>query len=544
MAVTGGAGSPLDPERIKRGESLYRTLGCVQCHAPTIPGSFAGASPLVELDPSAGCLAETPPDTAPRFPLSAAEREALRGVVARAGDLEAPLSSAVKVAHALERVGCVACHARDGRGGPTDATNALFTGDEHAELGDQARIPPKLDQAGDKFRPEALERILATGEKIRPYMNTRMPIFDAAALGSLAADLREADRVPGHKVEPPFSEESADTGRMLVGTTGVACIQCHTVNGKRSLGVPAVDLATMHRRLQPGWFLEFVAAPSSFTPMTRMMQFWLPGQRIFPQYAGGEPRKQQEAIWNYLSLGGSMPLPAGIQLSEGEYDLIPTGDPIVFGTFFRDASARTFCVGHPELVHAAFDAEHTRLVKAWRGEFMEASGTWHARAGALEDPASADAITFPAGPAFAVLASRDAPWPEPAANSWTFRGTSRDAERRPAFTIARDGVTVSESPKPAMRRGGVALRREIVATAAEDRSDVWMLAAAGARIEPVEGSPGTFLVDLSRRVSVDGARPIVRDGPGGRELLVPVDFKYVEGSQVPYRAAFAVEVSW
>jgi hypothetical protein len=153
VAVTGDSASPLDPERIRRGESLYRTLGCTQCHAPTSPGAFAGAAPLVELDPSAGCLAEAPPDAAPRFPLSAAEREALRGVVARAGDLEAPLAAATKVAHAMERVGCVACHARDGRGGPTDATNALFTGDEHAELGDQARIPPKLDKAATSSAP-------------------------------------------------------------------------------------------------------------------------------------------------------------------------------------------------------------------------------------------------------------------------------------------------------------------------------------------------------------------------------------------------------
>ena len=544
VLVTGGGSEVLDAARAARGAELYTSLGCVQCHDGGTPSAFAGAAPLLGLDATRGCLADPVPDAAPRFVLNSAEGTTLREVVSRARDLQAPLGAAAKVSHAMERLDCYACHSRDGRGGPTDLTNPLFTGDEHAELGDQGRIPPRLDGAGDKFRPDALVRILETGEKVRPYMNTRMPVFDPAALGPLASNFRAADHVPGHELEPAFSEESADTGRLLVGTTGVACIQCHTVSGKKSLGVPAVDLPSMHRRLQPGWFLAFLNQPSAFTPLTRMMQFWLPGERIFPQYAGGDARKQQEAIWNYLSLGGSMPLPAGIQLAEGEYDLVPGSEPIVFGTFLRDASARTFCVGYPELVHAAYDAENMRLAKAWRGDFIEASGTWHARAGALQDPAPKDVITFPPGPAFAILASRDSAWPDPPANAWKFRGTSRDAERRPSFAIARDDVRIAESPQPAVRRGGAGLRRTIAATAAADRGDVWMRVATGAKIEPATDAADTFVVENATRIRIEGAKGFVRDGSGDRELLVPVDFKYVEGADAPYRAAFAVEVSW
>jgi hypothetical protein len=71
-----------------------------------------------------------------------------------------------------------------------------------------------------------------------------------------------------------------------------------------------------------------------------------------------------------------------------------------------------------------------------------------------------------------------------------------------------------------------------------------MRVATGAKIEPATDAADTFVVENATRIRIEGAKGFVRDGSGGRELLVPVDFKYVEGADAPYRAAFAVEVSW
>ena len=85
----------------------------------------------------------------------------------------------------------------------------------------------------------------------------------------------------------------------------------------------------------------------------------------------------------------------------GEYALVPGERPIVFGTFMRGVSPRTIAVGLPENVHYAYDAENGRLARAWRGEFMDARGTWHGRAGQLEQPDGSSVIDFPDGPVIA-----------------------------------------------------------------------------------------------------------------------------------------------
>ena len=128
-----------------------------------------------------------------------------------------------------------------------------------------------------------------------------------------------------------------------------------------SLGVPAVDLAVMRDRLRPGWFLAFIEHPESFSPGTRMTRFWMPGLPIFPAILGGDPVRQREAVWNYLSMGTSMTPPAGLRMSDSDWELTPVLEPMLFATFMRGVSPRTLCVGYTDLVHVAYDAEHARL---------------------------------------------------------------------------------------------------------------------------------------------------------------------------------------
>lgn len=529
----------IDAQRAARGGEHFKSLGCIRCHADAPPSE----KPFDSLDPNRGCLASDMPAGAPSYALSDAERTSLRELVGHASALGTPLEPKDAVTHAMQRLGCVACHVR-GELGPPRERDAIFTADGSAELGDQGRLPPRLDGVGDKLRPEALAAQLDEGTKIRPYMRTRMPRFGGDALKGLATAFVAADHDRQHDLTIPFSPESAIAGRTLVGSGGVSCITCHTVNGRASLGVPAVDLGTMNARLRPGWFVAFLENPPAFSPGTRMTRFWLPNERIFPQVCGGDALKQRGAIWNYLSLRDAMPTPPGLAVTAGEYELVPGATPILFGTFMRDVSPRTVCVGYPDLVHVAFDAQHGRLAKAWRGAFMNAKGTWDGRAGQLESPLSKSTIDLPPGPAFAVLSGREVEWPS---GGIVYRGMSLDAERRPAFalTLAPDDVAVNERPMPVLRPGGAWLRRAIEATANEDRTDVYMLAASGRTIEPlVELGRGGFLVDGAVRVATDADGAFVRRAGDHMELLIPIDFKYVEGAAPQYRASFAVDMDW
>lgn len=522
----------LDNERAARGGAAFAAHGCAQCHM----GVPAKAKPLAELDPEKGCLAVAAPAGAPRFAFDDAARTSVRDVVAHASSLSSPLKPAFVVEHAMLRLNCVACHAR-GDLKPPREHDAFFVADGSAELGDQGRLPPSLNGVGDKFRPMALASQLADGTKVRPYMRTRMPSFGDAAIGDLASTFVKADLNPKHDGEVAFTAESSMAGRMLAGSTGVSCITCHTCNGRPSLGVPAIDLASMHERLRPGWFLAFLENPSEFTPGTRMMRFWLPNEKIFSEYCGGNAVKQREAIWNYLSLGDAMPLPPGLQSIAGQYELSPATEPIVFGTFMRDVSPRTICVGYPEFVHVAFDAQAGRLAKAWRGQFIDARGTWDGRAGQLESPLGKSVLEMADGPSFALLAARDQPWPS---TPNAYRGMTRDAARRPGFALGVGDLTVVERPMPVLKSGGAWLRRAVEASATEDRTDLYVRAAVGRTIER-EGD--AFLV-AGKRIVIDTPGAFVRTSGDLSELLVPVDFKYVEGSVPPYRATINIDVDW
>ncbi|MBL9118729.1 MAG: hypothetical protein JNL80_02300, partial [Phycisphaerae bacterium] len=196
------------PEAAKRGEALFSSSGCASCHAaPTTT-----APKFADLDATAGCLADPPNAAALDFGLDGPSRQLLRDVVDHRRDLTLALPPTKVVEHSLQRMGCMLCHQRNGEGGPNALNAESFVADGSAELGDQGRLPPRLDGVGDKFRPEALARVLASGEKVRPYMLTRMPVFGESAVDGLAAAFTAADRIPAHDAAPTFSVESAQAG--------------------------------------------------------------------------------------------------------------------------------------------------------------------------------------------------------------------------------------------------------------------------------------------------------------------------------------------
>ena len=77
--------------------------------------------------------------------------------------------------------------------------------------------------------------------------------------------------------------------------------------------MPAPDLGTAGERLTFTWFHELLVDPAHINPNTRMPGFWPKGDAAFKNIAGGTEEGQISALWNYLSLGKSMALPARIE---------------------------------------------------------------------------------------------------------------------------------------------------------------------------------------------------------------------------------------
>jgi hypothetical protein len=335
-----------------------------------------------------------------------------------------------------------------------------------------------------------------------------MPQYGARNVAQLGALFEAVDGSAQDRAGPAFTPERAELGRQLAGAGGLACIQCHVFEGVKSLGIPAVDLAHVARRIKPAWFERLLLDPKSLGMNTRMPIFWdAQGVSAARAILGGDPRQQAEALWSYVSLGRSMPLPDGLVVPDSEFELTPTSEPILCGVFLKDASPRTLLVGTPELVHWAFDLENSRLVCAWRGRFFNAKGTWNGRAGALEWPASDELLEFPRAPALAFLAAGDAPWPAEIGRAAGFHrlGTRYDARKLPTFRYRLGEVEVAESCLPWVQSGAPGLKRRFELRAPGPVDDLYLCADAHGvqrrRVEFERAADGSYAAQLEVEVS-------------------------------------------
>jgi hypothetical protein len=71
------------------------------------------------------------------------------------------------------------------RGGPEGLRREYFTSFGEVDLGDEGRIPPHLNAVGSKLQAGWIKTVIERGEKIRPYMATRMPKFGLTNAGKL-----------------------------------------------------------------------------------------------------------------------------------------------------------------------------------------------------------------------------------------------------------------------------------------------------------------------------------------------------------------------
>jgi mono/diheme cytochrome c family protein len=455
----------LDASANRRGGALVQARNCEACHQVEGQAETEFAKPFAALTAAAsGCLDASPSSEVPNYRFDASQRELLVNLLRNRSDLEKPRSAHEEVFVRMNQHQCTNCHARDQVGAPSAAVLASFVGAE--DLGEEGRVPPELSDVGAKLREGVLGHAIAHGQQYRPSLKARMPAFrdvDQRLSWDLTAALREVDRVAQPRIEPVFEPAEAKLGHQLSGIAGgLACIACHGSGGNPSIGVQGPQLSDMAGRLEYDWYARWMSDPTKMRPGTRMLNVFGSGKSPITAVHDGDATQQIEAIWQYLSLGDSMPLPAGLVTDRSSYELSPAELPLYFGTFYKDASARVMTVGFPERVSAAFDLHNARWVEVWRGDFMNAKGTWDGRAGQLETAGGSDVLVMPSGPSVAVGVG-EGDWPAADKSTIKMIGHDRNALGQPTFRYAlrASGIEVADGLTPVLAAGGSDLIRRI-----------------------------------------------------------------------------------
>ena len=536
MAPLGSGSFQVDAAKAAAGKRKFQTLGCASCHQIDEAPSVFSAKPLEELDlrRDDGCLSAKVRQGLPDYQLDEAQRRQMLAALEARRQLDQARPAEEQVKKTLAVFNCYACHRRGGVGGP-DAEFAAkyFHSIGDIDLGEEAKVPPSLDFVGAKLKPAAIQSILNSQalHVRRIHMKTRMPNFGLENLSAFVRCIGPADGHPEPDPDdPPFLESDARIGRDFVGTkigAGLACVTCHRIAGQNSLAIQGIDLATTYDRIQFGWFEQFMLHPARFKPGTRMPQFWFGGQSPFPDILGGDAKRQIRAIWSYLSLKNSLPLPEGI-VPEGSIamEIVPANTPIVHRTFMQDVGPRAILAGFPEKLSVAFDANIVRLAKVWRGRFFDHSGVESGRTDKFLGPLGEDVLDLPTGPAFARLDSPQDSWPIAEKTSrdvgGRFLGYRLGTDRRPTFRYRLGSSTIEEKAEPILRPGGAVLKRSFqIRGGAADA--LHFLAAQGASI--ADQGAGSYEVNGAVRVQLKvspEAAPFIREDGGKRQLLVPI----------------------
>lgn len=538
----------VDPGKAEMGKQMFSMLRCVSCHQMEGLRPMRPARTLARIDVDApdGCPSPGVRKGLPNYRLTDGQRAAIRQALADRASLAEPLKPAQAIVRTMATMNCYACHERDGAGGPDEKRRALFTTNIEIDLGDEGRLPPTLSGVGAKLKQQAMVGILTRGEHhIRYFMSTRMPRFQAVLAAPLIEAFVAEDRKSDARPAPEFSEMGVKDGHQLVGIglNTLGCVNCHNANGGKAAGIPGIDLATVHERLTPGWFHSYLLNPLAYKKETRMPTFWPDGKSLIKDVAGGNTDRQIDAIWTYLSLGKSMPLPEGVLIEGGVgEELTPMGEPIVHRTFMKGVGPRSILVGFPERVHVAFDANVMRLAKLWRGRFFDGSGVSSGRTDKFFDPLGDDVLDLPAGPALAFLNNDNSPWPTAEMNDRNIGGRFRgyrleSSTRQPLFRYDLDDVSVEERIEPVLRAGGASIARHFELRAGVPARGLHFLAAAGGTI--VKQSDGSWLIDgkVTIILSGDVSNVNVRGGNSGRELVFQPEFKAGASN-------FKVDIQW
>ena len=431
--ATARAALKIPKQGVEKGRVVFEKMNCVACHTSGSAGAAVrkpAAKPMSELNAQAGCLANKQASGTPRFDLNDLQKRALKlALAAIQKEDAAKLTAQEKIDWQMSRLNCYACHDRDSKGGPEDPRAQFFgVNDPTAEsLGQLAHLPPTLDKVGRKLTRGWFEKILwGKDGSVRPYMDTRMPNFGREHTEMLISAFNQADQLD-KPVEIDVSglgkHHRAELGRQLLGAKGLACVACHGLKDRKSLGPPVIRLTHTVERLQPEYFKELLLNP----------QVTQPGTVMPPMFVGRKKADQEiESLWTYLREVEGQPLPEGLMSAE-DFELKPDVEKrvIVFRSFIEGVSTHAIGVGFPGGLNAAFDAKTSRWALIWKGRFLDAMSNWQERAMTPIKPLGTDAKELPA-----------------ATGERVFGGYTLSKDGVPTFLYRQEGQQVEDTLRP------------------------------------------------------------------------------------------------
>ena len=421
------------PEQgVEKGRSVFVEMNCVACHQ--VGGNDVAVSapskPMIGLSLDHGCLANKQPTGVPRLDLSELQKRAIKLALAVIQKEQAPPQTAQeKIDWQMSRLNCYACHDRESKGGPEDPRAQYFgVNDPGAEsLGELAHLPPSLDKVGRKLTQGWFEKVLwGKDGSVRPYMETRMPNFGKEQTQMLIGWMNEADVADKPVVIDTSGlakHHRAELGRQLLGAKGLACVACHGLKDRKSLGPPVVRLTNTVERLKPEYFKELLLDPQATQPGTVMPPMFLTRKKA---------NEEIESIWTYLREVDGQPLPEGLMSAE-DFELKPSkeGKVIVFRSFIEGVGTHAIGVGFPEGVNAVFDAKTSRWALMWKGRFLDAMSNWQDRAMPAIKPLGTEVKELPAANGVRV-----------------FGGYKLDSKGVPTFLYQEDGKQIEDTLRP------------------------------------------------------------------------------------------------
>lgn len=515
-----------NPSLVEKGQKLFASLGCAACHQlDGIDGNIAStlqAPNLETLRPSEGCLAESVPRGLADYELNSMQRNTLKAALDSLNSNPSKLSDDEFVHATMATMNCYACHSRGGVGGPDVSSHASFKSTV-PEMGDEGRLPPPLDGVGDKLREDYLRSILQDGADDRTYMKVNMPGFGVGTLNSLVDAIGRLDRRNEAMIEKPNEDVGRlkANGRLLAGTKGLSCIQCHTAGGKGS-GLRAIDMQRMTTRLREDWFHRYLMFPAQYRPGTRMPSSFPDGKSVLPQLYGGQPSQQIDALWHYLSDGQNAKTPIGAETSMIELTAVER--PVIYRNFLNGLSARGIAVGYPAGGNIAWDAEAMSLAQIWRGSFIDASKHWIGRGPGTQTPLGDQVLSLEENAPVARLSSIEAAWPSESARQrdYLFLGYRLDKDGMPTFRYRFGETIVEDTAKPIQdAKEGVIMQREL-----RVNGTIQGIVVQLAKGKKIELRDGAYQVDERFSIQVDPGRlpePQIVAVDDHVELRLPLD---------------------
>ena len=396
---------------IGKGGELFGTMGCVFCHP-------SGSLPAIGSKYSLAVLtARLLNAHQPSMLLDDDDATAIAAYLTRSTDVAferpAPLGDAAAGASLWTSLNCSGCHQPGAEKRPLRDTecrvvNTGWTAAQKESVRAYFRLPPpksiapvysanlelerrqcmachkpgteapELDGVGEKLKSSWIGKVLWEKQRIRQGRELRMPHYQEAELKPLGAAFAKMDGLPpgDGAAPPPFAAAVRETGAGLLGTNikkqGMACIGCHDWGSNKSLGEEGPQLQNAAERLRFDWYERWMRNPARILSGTSMPSY-------FAGMAAGRARPRIHALWAAMELGTKAAVPDGFRVSDlevtSEAKPIVGKEAVVVRWDMPEATPAAIAVGLPGGVSYCFDAGQSRLLYAWRGGFLDMTGT-------------------------------------------------------------------------------------------------------------------------------------------------------------------------